>query len=47
MIDEKNMLAVIEPYVIGAQLQAELMKRGLNCQIMEGALIPHHYRLPI
>lgn len=33
-INEKNMYAVIEPYVIGAQLQAELMKRGLNCQII-------------
>jgi glycolate oxidase len=30
-INEKNMYAVIEPYVIGAQLQAELMKRGLIC----------------
>lgn len=30
-IDEENMLAVIEPYVIGAQLQAEAMKKGLNC----------------
>jgi len=29
-INEKNMYAVVEPYVIGAQLQAELMKRGLN-----------------
>ena len=28
-INEKGMYAVIEPYVIGAQLQAELMKRGL------------------
>lgn len=32
-INEKNMYAVFEPYVIGAQLQAELMKRGLNCNI--------------
>ncbi|HEX7475054.1 MAG TPA: FAD-binding oxidoreductase [Dehalococcoidales bacterium] len=30
-INEKNMYAVVEPYVVGAQLQAELMKRGLNC----------------
>jgi glycolate oxidase len=30
-ISEKNMYAVVEPHVIGAQLQAELMKRGLNC----------------
>ncbi|MBW1839514.1 MAG: FAD-binding oxidoreductase, partial [Deltaproteobacteria bacterium] len=28
-IDEKNMFAVVEPYVTHAQLQAELMKRGL------------------
>jgi glycolate oxidase len=35
-INEKNMYAVVEPYVIGAQLQAELMKRGLNCN-MTGA----------
>ena len=27
-IDEKNMFAVIEPYVTAAQLQAEAMKRG-------------------
>jgi len=27
-INEKDMYAVVEPYVIGAQLQAELMKRG-------------------
>lgn len=33
-IDEKNMLAVVEPYVISAQLQAELMKRGLSCNII-------------
>ena len=30
-INEKNMFAVVEPYVVGAQLQAELMKRGLTC----------------
>jgi len=30
-INETNMYAVVEPYVVGAQLQAELMKRGLNC----------------
>jgi glycolate oxidase len=29
-INEKNMFALVEPYVINAQLQAELMKRGLN-----------------
>jgi glycolate oxidase len=32
-INEENMYAVVEPYVINAQLQAELMKRGLNCNI--------------
>ncbi|MFX0099597.1 MAG: FAD-binding oxidoreductase [Candidatus Hodarchaeota archaeon] len=35
-IDEKNMYAVVEPYVSGAQLQVELMKQGLNCH-MPGA----------
>ena len=35
-VNEKNMYAVVEPYVIGAQLQAELMKRGLICN-MTGA----------
>ena len=32
-INEKNRYAVFEPYVIGAQLQAELMKRGLTCNL--------------
>jgi glycolate oxidase len=32
-INEKSMYAVVEPYVIGAQLQAELMKRGLTCNL--------------
>jgi glycolate oxidase len=32
-INEKNMYAVVEPYVVATQLQAELMKRGLNCSI--------------
>lgn len=32
-INEKNMYAVVEPYVILAQLQAELWKRGLHCNI--------------
>jgi hypothetical protein len=32
-IDVKNQTAVIEPYVIGATLQAEAMKVGLNCNI--------------
>lgn len=33
-IDERNMIAVVEPYVSGAQLQAELMKLGLNTHII-------------
>lgn len=33
-IDEKNLFAVVEPHVIGAQLQAEVMKLGLNCHII-------------
>ncbi|MDI6832200.1 MAG: FAD-binding oxidoreductase [Actinomycetota bacterium] len=33
-IDERNMVAVVEPYVICAQLQAEAMKRGLNLHII-------------
>lgn len=33
-IDEKNLFAVVEPYVICATLQAELMKRGLNINII-------------
>ena len=33
-IDEKNMYAVVEPGVICAQLQAEVMKRGLNINII-------------
>jgi glycolate oxidase len=32
-INEKNMYAVVEPNVISAELQAELFKRGLNCNI--------------
>jgi glycolate oxidase len=32
-INEKHLYAVVEPYVIGAQLQAELMKRGLNYNV--------------
>ena len=32
-IDEKNLYAVVEPYVIHAQLQAEVLKRGLNINI--------------
>jgi len=33
-IDEKNMYAVVEAYAVCAQLQAEAMKRGLNCHII-------------
>jgi glycolate oxidase len=33
-IDEKNMYAVVEPFCISAQLQAEAMKLGLNCHII-------------
>jgi len=33
-IDEQNMFAVVEPYVIAGQLQAEVMKRGLNCHMI-------------
>lgn len=32
-INEKSMYAVVEPYVVGAQLQAECMRRGLNCNL--------------
>jgi hypothetical protein len=32
-IDKKNMIAVIEPYVTGGQLQTEAMKKGLNTHI--------------
>jgi len=32
-INEENMYAVVEPYVIHAQLQAELMKRGFHCNV--------------
>jgi len=33
-IDEKNGIAIVEPYVIAAQLQAEAIKRGWNCLII-------------
>ena len=33
-IDEKNMYAVVEPYAICAQVQAEAMKRGLTLHII-------------
>src|SRR4030042_8321 len=32
-IDKKNMFAVVEPYVIGVNLQAEAMKVGLNTHL--------------
>ncbi len=32
--NEKDMYAVVEPYVIWAQLQVEAMQRGLNCNII-------------
>jgi len=32
-VDEKNMLAVVEPFVPGGTLQVEVMKKGLNCNI--------------
>jgi len=32
-INEKGMYAAVEPYVIGAQLQAECMKRGFTCNL--------------
>ena len=44
-IDEKNMFAVIEPYVTAAQLQAEAMKRGLDCQIVSAG--PTHSPLAL
>lgn len=33
-LDEKNMYIVVEPYVSAAQVQAEVMKRGLNCHVV-------------
>jgi glycolate oxidase len=33
-IDEKNGIAIVEPYVIHAQLQAEAIKRGWSCTII-------------
>lgn len=33
-IDEKNGIAVVEPYVIHAQLHAEAIKRGWSCNII-------------
>ncbi|MDY6795068.1 MAG: FAD-binding protein [Actinomycetota bacterium] len=34
-IDKKNMYAVVEPYVICSQLQAEAIKKGLNFHIIK------------
>lgn len=39
-IDEKNMFAVIEPYVTAHRLQSEAMKKGLNCHIITAG--PQH-----
>ncbi|MHA1262257.1 MAG: FAD-binding oxidoreductase [Candidatus Freyarchaeota archaeon] len=39
-IDEKNMYAVVEPYVTAMQLQAEAMKKGLDCAIIGAG--PNH-----
>ena len=33
-IDEKNMFAIVEPYVCGSQMQSEAMKRGLNTHLI-------------
>ncbi len=33
-IDEKNMYAVIEPYVTARELQVEAMKKGLTCHVI-------------
>ncbi|MCP4755917.1 MAG: FAD-binding oxidoreductase [Proteobacteria bacterium] len=33
-INEKDMYAVVEPYVIWAELQAEILKKGMNCSII-------------
>ena len=32
-INEKNMYAVVEPYVVSAELMAELFKRGMICNV--------------
>ena len=47
-IDQKNMYIVVEPYVSFAQVQAEVHKVGLNCNILgaggeySGAGTLHH-----
>jgi len=33
-IDAKNMIVIVEPYVTFAQVQAEVMKRGLGCHVV-------------
>ncbi|WP_458011077.1 FAD-binding oxidoreductase [Candidatus Solincola sp.] len=33
-IDEKNMIAVVQPYACGGQVRAEAMKRGLNVHMI-------------
>lgn len=39
-LDGRNQMAIIEPYVTAGQLQAEAMKKGLNCHIV-GAGLTH------
>ena len=39
-IDERNMYAVIEPYVTAMQLRTEAMKKGLICQVIGAG--PNH-----
>jgi len=45
-IDEKNRFAIVEPYVICAQLQAEAMKLGLNCNIIGAGSSTRWWRAP-
>ncbi len=33
-INEKDMYAIVEPYVIWSELQAEILKKGMNCSII-------------
>jgi glycolate oxidase len=33
-VDEENMLAVVEPYVVGGQLLPEVLKKGLYCNLI-------------
>ena len=44
-INEKNMYAVVQPYVTSGQLQAELMKRGLTCNVINAG--PQTSALPV